>query len=296
MKKLAVLLLSLCMSAAVSAQSQISIVTTIKPLQLIASDLLGDLGSVEALIPAGASPHHYSMKPSDLRKLQQADLAIWVGPELEGFLVKSLKSTDAPVIQLMGGSEHKEDEHEHHEEEEHEAHHHDHGGEDPHVWMDPELMLSASIEITEQLIEQFPDHKLQLQRNQERFARQLKQIDDENRALLQPYKQIGFIVFHDAFGRLIEHYGLNQQAYITVDPARAPGARKLAQIQSLIVDSGVKCVFIEPQFEAAVVRRIVEGLPIRLGQLDPLAIDAQVDAGYAAYLQALTRSIEHCLR
>ena len=64
----------------------VSIVTTIKPLTLIASAVTEGVEQPEQLLPAGVSAHHYSLKPSERIRLQQAELVIWVGPNHETFL------------------------------------------------------------------------------------------------------------------------------------------------------------------------------------------------------------------
>lgn len=87
MKKLAFIILFL-LSPTLIAQERLQLVASVKPLQLVAHAIVADLGEVDLLIPPGASPHHYALKPSDIRVLQKADLVVWVGPDMEQFLEK----------------------------------------------------------------------------------------------------------------------------------------------------------------------------------------------------------------
>jgi zinc transport system substrate-binding protein len=47
------------------------------------------------LLPDGASEHDYSLRPSDVKRLQNADLVVWIGPEMEAFMDKSTQSIAA---------------------------------------------------------------------------------------------------------------------------------------------------------------------------------------------------------
>lgn len=292
MKNVFLLLIGLCFSHTAMANERIHIVASIKPLQLIVQDLVGDLGDVDVLIPLGSSPHHYSLKPSDLRKLHKADLAIWVGPDMEQFLTKTLAGTDTATVQLMATSVHSSEAQSEHAGHDHDHHHH---GEDPHIWMDPVKMVAAGAEIKRALSQHHPHLAAQLDKNYQQFATKLLTTDKAIRTQLAPVKEQGFVAFHDAFGLFVEHYGLNQRAYFTVDPARAPGAKKLQEIRTLLKEDKVVCIFTEPQFQAKVVKRIVVNNPVKMGKLDPLAIDITSAQGYTGFLQRLADNMENCL-
>ena len=49
----------------------------------------------QVLLPDGASEHDYSLRPSDVKRLQNADLVVWIGPEMEAFMDKSTQSIAA---------------------------------------------------------------------------------------------------------------------------------------------------------------------------------------------------------
>jgi len=76
-------------------------VASITPLQLIAAEVLDGIAKPEVLIPPGASPHAYSLRPSDTRKIHDADLVVWVGPELEQFLTKPISQSNATKLMLL---------------------------------------------------------------------------------------------------------------------------------------------------------------------------------------------------
>ncbi|NVK40773.1 MAG: zinc ABC transporter substrate-binding protein ZnuA [Oceanospirillaceae bacterium] len=294
--RLRTLLTSLLLTLPALPASALQLEASVKPLQLVAAALADGIAEPGLLVPPDASPHHYALKPSDMRRIAAADLIVWVGPQLEQFLVKPLTQSDAHILQLMkeepeAAAEQDDD---HGAAEEH--HHHDHQGADAHIWMDPVLMLEAAEQIRDALIELAPEQSDRLAGNYERFAQSLLARDRELRERLAPLSDRGFFVFHDGYGRFVEHYGLKQLGYFTVDPGRQPGARHLGEIRSQLSEQQAVCVFSEPQFRAAVVAAVTEGTGVRHGELDPLArgIEPGPDA-YLEYLDSLANAFERCL-
>ena len=84
------LLISCLTLWSISAQAQVQILTSIKPLQLIAAAIQDGQGEPQVLLPPGASPHYFVLRPSDAKRLDQADLFYWIGPDLENFLPRLL--------------------------------------------------------------------------------------------------------------------------------------------------------------------------------------------------------------
>ena len=141
-----------------SANADIKVVASIKPIHSLASYLMDGVGKPDLIVDGYNSPHGFALKPSHAKMLQNADLIFWVGEDLESFLEKPLKSIakKAEKIELMeikglnklefrernifeghddhGHDEHKEDEHkEHgHKEDKHDDHGHDEHKEDEH--------------------------------------------------------------------------------------------------------------------------------------------------------------------
>lgn len=271
--------------------SALQLETSVKPLQLVAAALVDGIAEPGLLVPPDASPHHYALKPSEMRRIAEADLVVWVGPELELFLVKALQQTDAHILQLMDSDSSAK------------AGHHDHGDDgghehevDAHIWMDPVLMLEAAEKMRDTLMALAPEQRETLAANYDRFAQSLLTRDRELRERLAPLQERGFFVFHDAYGRFVEHYGLKQLGYFTVDPGRQPGARHLSEIRRQMAEHDADCVFSEPQFRAAVVDAVAADTGVRHGELDPLArnIEPGPDA-YLDYLGALATEFERCL-
>lgn len=335
--KTTIVFLSLLFSQVSQASEEVKVLASIKPLQLLAADIVGDAGEVALLIKPGASPHHYAMKPSDRRKLDNAHVVAWVGPDLETFLEKSLRGSDALVLQMAAAEDdhdkhydqhegHGHDEHASHEarddhdehdehnghddhakqEDEHDEHHseegvadarhgHEHAA-DPHLWLDPMVSLEFSKELQEQLARRYPAHAETFARNYKRLEQNVLALDAQLKESFKPLHTSGFFVFHDAWGHFVNHYGLNQLGYFTVDSGRKPGARHLTEIREQLEHKKAVCIFSEPQFKPSIISAVTNGLEIRQGVIDPLATDTELTRdSYTAYIRSVADQFIGCL-
>jgi zinc transport system substrate-binding protein len=132
---------ALCLLASPAfAQEPPNVVVDISPIRSLVAQIMDGVGAPSQIIPTGASPHGYAMRPSEARALSAADLVVWVGPALTHWLEEPLDtlSADAARLTLMAleGAkelpmrdaemlEEQKDDHDHAEEEGR-----DHGGDD----------------------------------------------------------------------------------------------------------------------------------------------------------------------
>jgi len=115
-----------------SAQVQAdTVMASIKPLTLIANELLTNVAEVDTLLPDGASPHDFALRPSDRKRLNNTDLLIWVGPEIEPYLEKVIDASKVEHMAMLNvhddhkGHDHEEEHHDDHKGHDHEEEHHD---------------------------------------------------------------------------------------------------------------------------------------------------------------------------
>lgn len=286
----------LCSSPLAAATPRV--VTTIKPLQLIAAAVLDDISQPEVLLPPAASPHNYALRPSDRRQLAEADRVYWVGPELERFLQRLLDDQHgARQLDRVPGLSlrYSGDEHSH-------EHHHDHGHEhapgtlDAHIWLSVGNAQLIAQWMANDLAQLYPQHRTQLQQNADRFSQRLNQLQVRLQQRLQPLADKPYFVFHDAYGYLEESVGLHSQGVFTLSTEIQPGARHLQTLRQRLADAGPSCVFREPQFPAERVAALSAGLPVTVAELDPLGIDVAVHSGgYEQLLDRLGQVLAECL-
>ncbi|MFH6905949.1 zinc ABC transporter substrate-binding protein ZnuA [Vibrio fluvialis] len=288
-------LLTALVTASCSAWAS-DILTSIKPIQMITHELTAEVSEPDVLLSANASPHDYALRPSDVKRIHQASLVIWFGPDLEPFLEKVLSShqnvltlSSIPDLNLRAYSA-EELEHGHDD-----GHHH-HGTHDPHFWLGIEQAKQVAAAIAQRLSETDPEHAKQYASNLERFLQQADETDSAIRTQLADVKSVPYYVFHDAYDYFEQRYGLNNLGHFTVSPDRKPGAKTLIAIRKSLAENQAKCVFSEPQFQPAVIETVVRGSHAHIGVLDPLGTQVSVKAGsYFAFLHQLSDSYAQCL-
>jgi len=67
----------------------------IAPVHGLVAQVMEGVGSPELVIPLGADPHGYAMRPSEARALAQADIVFWVGPSLTPWLADPIETLAA---------------------------------------------------------------------------------------------------------------------------------------------------------------------------------------------------------
>ncbi|MDE8558734.1 zinc ABC transporter substrate-binding protein ZnuA [Pantoea vagans] len=301
-------LTALSVSALLTLPAQANVVASLKPVGFIAAAIADGVTPVEVLLPDGASEHDYALRPSDVKRLKNADLVVWVGPEMEAFMAKSaaelpaqknlaIKNIDGVKPLLISGGE-DEDEHavEKSEDQDAEAHHHHHGEFNMHLWLSPEIARKTAVAIHGKLLELMPQDKAKLDANLQQFEVALADTDKRVSAQLAPVRNKGYFVFHDAYTYFEKHYGLSPAGHFTVNPEIQPGAQRLHQIRTQLVEQKAVCVFAEPQFRPAVIDAVSRGTQVRKGTLDPLGTDISLAKdSYVKFLSQLSSQYESCL-
>ncbi|MBD2796748.1 zinc ABC transporter substrate-binding protein ZnuA [Xenorhabdus sp. 18] len=301
--------------AGVNCSVQADVITSIRPLGFIAAAIADGVTKTQVLLPDGASPHDYALRPLDVQKINQADLVVWVGPDMETFLAKpiakiernkqlALAELSAIKPLLLKNSEESKSgedgknlsaESYQHKHEENHGHHH-HGEYNMHLWLSPEIAGEAAKAIYERLVEQYPQQKQQLEVNLRKFNGQLAQTDKNIANVLKPIRKQGYFVFHDAYGYFEKHYQLAPLGVFTVNPEIQPGAQRLHNIRTQLVEQKARCIFAEPQFRPAVIHAVAKGTDVRIGILDPLGSGIVLDRdSYMEFITQLSKQYASCL-
>ena len=285
-----------------TARAAPDVVVSIKPIHSLVAGVMAGVGEPRLIVAGGSSPHVYSLRPSDARKLEAAQLVFWVGPILEGFLEKPLAALagKAEIVELdraagvvllparRGGDwEAEEDEH---------AHAASAAEQDGHLWLDPEN-AKAIVQLAEaKLAALDPANAARYASNAVALAQRLDAVDARLRQRLAPVRGRAFVVFHDAYQYLERRYNLTAIGSITVSPEHQPGAQRIQAIHAKVAALGAACVFSEPQFEPRLVQTVAEGTHARSGVLDPEG--ASLRAGpdlYFTLMDGLADALASCL-
>ena len=309
--QLITIIFTIIFMGALSAKADIKVVTTIKPLHSLISNVMDGIGEPSLIIEGSTSPHSFVLKPSHAKLIEQADIIFWIGEDIETFMEKPLESIakNAKKVSFMELSsieklkfreenifEHEDhDDHGHDEKKDHDDHgddekkdHDDHGdgheghhhGEfDAHIWLDPANAKEMLHEIAHELADLDPANADKYESNADNT---IKSIDDMISSVNSSInKDATFIVFHDAYQYFEKRFGVATAGALTLNTDVLPGAKQISEIQEVIAERDIKCIFSEPQFNPKIIETIAQDTGIKTGVLDPLG--SIFDAGKSQY-------------
>ena len=317
-----------------SANAEIKVVASIKPIHSLASYLMDGVNKPDLIVDGYSSPHGFALKPSHAKMLQEADIIFYVGEGLENFLEKPLKSIakKAEKIELMeikglqklkfrernifddhddhGHDEdgHKEDdhaEHEHeedgHKEDDHDDHGHDEDGHEGHAHgeYDPHIWLdpvNAKVILNEMVKHLIENDEKNASIYKSNLNKALKDIDGLIKNVKSELnKDFKSIVFHDAYQYFEVRFNVTVLGAFTVNTDVMPGAEQLSEIREIIEHDKVSCIFSEPQFNPNIINAVAKDMNIKTGVLDPLG--ATLDPGKDLYfdlIKNMSKSFKGC--
>jgi len=299
-----------------AALAEVRVLTSIKPLQLIAAAVQDGVGSPEVLLPPGASPHHYALRPSDVRRVREVALLYWVGPDLESFLPRVLAARSQPSVAVQDlpgmhlrhfGDGHAEDDdhddqaHDEHDQELADEHDQAHrpGALDAHLWLLPANARVIAARMAADLGAADPANAARYQANLAAFGARLEALDQRLQARLSGLSgRAGkpYFVFHEAYDYFEAAYGLEHAGVFSVASEVQPGARHVAAMRARLEQAGPACVFSEPPMRPRLAETLTAGLPVTLAELDTMGGALPVDAhGYESLLANLASELAGCL-
>jgi zinc transport system substrate-binding protein len=304
----------------------------IAPVHSLVARVMQGLGAPSLIVAPGASPHEYSLRPSEAAALQEADLVFWIGPDLTPWLESAIETLagGAAITEMLevdgtmelpfregalfeahsdagedhaggGHDDHGHDDHadkgghdDHADEGGHDGH--DHGAHDPHAWLSPEngaIWLNA---IAAQLSAADPDNAGAYFANAAAGREELATLSAEINGILEPVRGRNFIVFHDAYQYFETAFAFPASGAISLSDAARPSPARIAEIQARVAEQAISCVLSEPQFAPGIVATVMDGSDARSGILDPLGSDQEPGpALYGNVLRNLATALADCL-
>lgn len=303
-------------SAALPAAAEVPrVMTDLPAVHSLAAQVMAGVGEPVLLLDRGANAHSFQLRPSQAAALSDADLVIWIGPEMTPWLDRALDGLsgdaarltllDAPETFTRGFGEEGEADHDHgHGHDDHAAEgttadddHGAHDGVDPHAWLDPANAMVWADLMAAELGRLDPANAAAYSANAATAKAGIAALDAEIAATLAPLHDRPFVVFHDAYGYFTSHYGLAPLGAIALGDATSPGAARLSALQASIGAAGEICLFPEVQHNPALVGQMAEASGARIGAaLDPSGSALDPGAGaYAQLLRKMALALKECL-
>ncbi len=293
---------------AIAAADVPDVAVDIPPVHSLVDRVMGELGSPKLVIQPGASPHGYSMRPSEAGALENADVVFWVGEALAPWLKGSMDSlaADAESVALLDVPETGTlafrqgatfEAHDHHHGHGHgHGHDHSHDGTDPHAWLDPENAQAWLAAIARSLSDADPENADIYRENARQGKAELDELMGELRARLAHAQDTRFIVFHDAYQYFENRFDLSAAGAISLGDASDPSPARIDELRELVNALDVDCVFNEPQFNPQLVENVFADTGVDTSiVIDPLGTGLPPGEGlYPRLLRQLADGVVQC--
>ena len=310
-------LLSLCLTAAWLAGPAYAdrprVAVDIAPIHSLVAQVMEGIGMPDLIIQPGATPHEYSLRPSEAAALQSADLVFWIGPDLTPWLEEAIETlapaADLTTLMDVDGTVQLEfredavfeahDHSDHADDDDHDDHddHGDHAGHDPHAWLSPKNAMTWLEVIAGRLSAVDPVNSDAYVANAASGRAVIEALMDEVDATLDPVRGRAFIVFHDAYQYFQTDFDVSASGAISISDASDPSPARIAEIRGQIAEQGVDCVLAEPQFNPGLVATVLRGSDAQMGIVDPLGADLELGAElYPQLIRNLSNALAECLR
>ncbi|MBP3964340.1 metal ABC transporter solute-binding protein, Zn/Mn family [Paenibacillus lignilyticus] len=253
-------------------EGKLNVVTSFYPLYFLAEQIGGSGANVINMIPAGVEPHDWSPKSRDLDTASKAQLFLYNGAGLEGWVDDFLQGLPSDtklmtveaskdIVKISGNPEghdddHDDDEHSHHV--------------DPHTWVSPKSMLIMAKTVLDQFVAADQSHKSDYEANYAKLQTKLTELDDSYTKALNAAPRKDIVTSHQAFGYLARDYGLKQVAIMGLSPDAEPKAQDLLRIAKYVKDNGIKYIFFEELVSDELAKTLAREANVSTMVLNPL--------------------------
>lgn len=292
----AILGLALLLPGLSARAEEARVVSTIRPLQLIVSEITDGMTLPDLLIPSSASYHHFTLRPSAMRSMNGAALVIWIGPSLESWLTDTIRQlpgrvevitvaelegiTTLPlsrqaVIQEDNGHQSMMD---------------------PHLWLDSDNAVLIADAVAEVLSRRDPDNRASYQDNLRRFTASVEQADRAIGTRLEPLADRDYVVYHNSFQYFGQRYGLTPSLVFVQDEEIQPGIRQLLSVRRALAEQDPACLLLDATANADTIDTILGDRELARIVADPAGESVSPGPGsYRRLLDSLADSFVTCL-
>ncbi|MGB7417254.1 MAG: zinc ABC transporter substrate-binding protein [Thermosynechococcaceae cyanobacterium] len=266
------------------------VVATSTILKNWTEEVAGDEVQVKGILDPGEDPHIYEPVPQDTQLLEDADLILYNGYNLEPGLIKLIKSSSGSAFAV--GEVVK-------------PLNYDYKGRrepDPHVWGDAENAIAMVNAIRDQLIELSPEDTAKFTSNAKALTQSLQQVDGwmTQQIATIPVDKRQLVTTHDAFQYYAKAYGLKVAGtLIGISTEEQPSAQTVKRLSDSIRKLQVPAIFAETTINPALITTVAKEANVKLSKRqlysDSLGAPGSEADTYVKMLVANTRTIVEAL-
>ncbi len=271
-----------------------NVVASISPLQALVSGVMQGVAQPTLLLNSSQSPHHASLRPSQLRALNQARLVFWIGPQMETFLpgvlsnlgphTKTVALMDNPKLHTfpLRSTDNA-------------SGHGDHPAQDPHIWLSTYNAGIMVNEIAAQLSELDPKHLANYMDNAHRMQLKIKALHKQLANQLKPGGS--YLSYHDAYQYFDKEFGLHHLGSVSQNEELQASAKHVRELRRLIQQQSIRCIVYDAPVRPALIDTLLQGSDARAVELDALGLLQPGDQrSWFVLMQNLADNFARCLR
>lgn len=240
-----VLLSALLMPLSSTAAEPLRVVTSLQPLKLITDQIMQGAGQSEVLIPTDSSPHHFQLRPSQIKLATRADLLIWVSDDFETGLNRLQQILPAHTVRLelipaLPLQPHFENNNTTASGEEHDE-------TDGHIWLSPERVEQIASLIAEKLSTIDSENAPLYRKNTQQLITELKQWKQQSEQQLSQHSSLPrYILDHEFLTHFEQSFNISHLGTLHNKHDHGSRMRSLSTLHQKLQDndSKVKCLLV----------------------------------------------------
>lgn len=281
----------------------LDIYTTVYPLQYFTEAIGGEYVNVETVYPPGTDEHSFEPSQKDIVKMAESDLFFYIGYNLEGFVTKAepILSKEGVSTIAVGETVHLDkEEHEHEDEHANEEDGHDHGGVNPHLWLDPVYSIDMAKTIKDELTKKMPEQEEYFNSHFNELSEKLKALDEKFATTIESGRTNKIIVSHSAYGYWEERYGLEQIGVTGLTSSNEPSQKELGKIVTMAEKEDLKYVIFEQNISSKLTEIIQKEMGAKSLELHNLSVltEKDIEAGedYFSLMEKNIKTLQTALQ
>lgn len=269
------------------------VVATSTILTDLAEEVGGEEVQVIGILQPGTDPHVYEPVPQDSVAMEQADLILYNGYNLEPGLIRIMQAAGGSRRQVAVGEVVKPLQLKKAQ------------GEtvpDPHVWGSVKNSIAMVEVIRDELIKLSPEDQATFRKNADRLTAELSQLDQwvQQQINTIPANQRKLVTSHDAFQYYGQAYGLAiVGTLIGISTEEQPSAQTVQRLVEAVKAAKVPAIFAETTINPALITTVAEEASVKLSprQLysDSIGVKSGDAGSYIKMIEANTRTIVEAL-